>query len=149
MKILLAIDDSKFSEAAVQAVIQQTRSQDTEIRVLHVVDPPSPMAGHETPGYDPALDADWWERKKEQAQILVEKTAGLLRSKGLMATATVEEGHVKSKILDTARDWRADLIVVGSHGRTGLEHFLIGSVSEGVARHAGCSVQIVRVPSKW
>lgn len=148
MKILLAIDESKFSEAAVQAVIEQMRLQDTEIRVLHVVEPPSPMAARGTAGYDPTLDAEWWETEKEQAQILVEKAAGLLRSKGLKATATVEEGHIKSKILDTARDWPADLIVLGSHGRRGLEHFLIGSVSEGVARHAECSVEIVRICSK-
>jgi nucleotide-binding universal stress UspA family protein len=104
------------------------------------------MAARDSPGYNPAFDAEFWEREKERAQTLVEKTAELLRSKGLKATVSVEEGHIKSKILDTARDWRADLIVLGSHGRTGLMHFLIGSVSEGVARHAGCSVEIVRIP---
>jgi universal stress protein A len=147
MKILLAIDDSKFSEAAVQTVIQQARRQD-EIRVLHVLEPPSPIAARMTAGYDPAFDAEWWETKKERAQMLVEKTAELLRSKGLNATAAVAEGHTKSKILDTARDGGADLIVLGSHGRTRLEHFLMGGVSEGVARHAGCSVEIVRISSK-
>jgi nucleotide-binding universal stress UspA family protein len=49
-------------------------------------------------------------------------------------------------ILDTAAKWHADLIVIGSHGRKGLDRFLLGSVSEAVARHAPCSVQIVRVP---
>jgi len=63
-------------------------------------------------------------------------------------TAAVEEGDPKSKILDTARDWDADLIVLGSHGRKGLQHFLMGSVSEAVARHAECSVEIVRISSK-
>jgi nucleotide-binding universal stress UspA family protein len=148
MRILLAIDDSKFSEEAAQTVIQQARPQDPEIRVLHVVEPPSPMASRNTPGYDPALDAEWWATEKEQAQALVEKIAELLRSNGLKATFTVEEGHPKSTIIDIAAEWRADLIVLGSHGRTALERFLIGSVSEGVARHAGCSVEIVRVPSK-
>jgi nucleotide-binding universal stress UspA family protein len=148
MKILLAIDDSKFSKAAVERVIQQARPHDTEIRVLHVLEPPSPLAARATPGYDPAFDAEWWEKEKERAQTLVEETAALLRSKGLKATAAVEEGHTKSKILDTANGWHADLIVLGSHGRTGLERFLIGSVSEGVARHAECSVEIVRVPSR-
>jgi nucleotide-binding universal stress UspA family protein len=102
----------------------------------------------DTTQYDPALDADWWKKEKEAAQVLVEKTAEVLRSKGPMVTSAVEEGDPKSTILDTARDWGADLIVLGSHGRKGLEHFLMGSVSEAVARHAGCSVEIVRIPSK-
>ena len=61
-------------------------------------------------------------------------------------TTAVVLGFPKLVILDQAREWRADLIVVGSHGRKGLEHFLMGSVSEAVARHAACSVEIVRPP---
>ncbi len=148
MKIVLPVDGSKFSDAAVQAVIAQARPRDTDIRVLHVVEPPSPMVARDTSGYDPTYDAEWWETEKEQAQVLVEKTADLLRSKELRVTAAVEEGDPKSKILDTARDWDADLIVLGSHGRKGLQHFLMGSVSEAVARHAECSVEIVRISSK-
>jgi nucleotide-binding universal stress UspA family protein len=78
----------------------------------------------------------------------VEKTVEALGAKGLKATGTVENGDAKSKILEAAKNWRADLIVLGSHGRKGLEHFLMGSVSEAVARHAGCSVEIVRIRSK-
>jgi nucleotide-binding universal stress UspA family protein len=147
MKILPAIDGSTFSDAAVQGVIAQARPQDTDIRVLHVVDPPSPMVARDASAYDPALDAEWWKTEKERAQVLVEETAELLRSKGLKATVAVEEGDPKSKILDTAKHWRADLIVLGSHGRKGLVHFLVGSVSEAVARHAQCSVEIVRIQS--
>ena len=72
----------------------------------------------------------------------------MLRSKGLKVTTTVEQGDPKSKIIEAASKWHADLIVVGSHGRKGLEHFLLGSVSDAVARHAGCSVEIVRIPPK-
>lgn len=146
MKIVLAIDGSKFSDAAVQAVIAQVRPQDTEIRVLNVLQPPSEMAASATPGYNPAFDAAWWWKAKEHAQLLVEKTAELLRSNGLERIAAgVEQGEPKSTILGTARDWHADLIVLGSHGRKGLMHFLVGSVSETVARHAACSVEIVRI----
>jgi nucleotide-binding universal stress UspA family protein len=66
----------------------------------------------------------------------------------LKVTAAVKEGDPKSKIPDAARDWRADLIVLGSHGRKGMGHFLIGSVSEAVARHADCSVEVVRILPK-
>jgi nucleotide-binding universal stress UspA family protein len=146
MKILLAVDGSRFSDAAVRAVIAQTRPQETEIRVIHVVEPPSMIAATKTPGHDPALDADWWKTEKEAAHLVVENAARLLRSGGFNVTAGLEEGEPKSTILDIARDWRADLIVLGSHGRKGLLHFLVGSVSEAVARHAQCSVEIVRIP---
>ena len=146
MKIVLAIDGSKFSEAAAQAVITQRRPDSTEIQVLHVVEPPSLLVAREMGGYDRALDAVW-EQETKQAQALVTKVADELRSKGLKVTTTVEQGDPKSKIIDAASKWHADLIVVGSHGHKGLEHFLLGSVSDAVARHAGCSVEIVRIPS--
>jgi nucleotide-binding universal stress UspA family protein len=148
MKIVLAIDGSKFSEAAAQAVIAQARPDNsTEIQVLHVVEPPSLLVARDMGGYDRTLETVW-EQEIKRAQALVAKVADELRSKGLKATATVEQGDPKSKIIDAASKWHADLIVVGSHGHTGLEHFLLGSVSDGVARHAGCSVEIVRIPSK-
>jgi nucleotide-binding universal stress UspA family protein len=60
-------------------------------------------------------------------------------------TTAVEVGNPKFIVLDAAADWKADLIILGSHGRSGLNRFPMGSVSEAVARHATCSVQIVRI----
>jgi nucleotide-binding universal stress UspA family protein len=147
MKILLAIDGSKFSEAAVETVIEQARPRDTQIQVLHVVEPPSLLVTREMSGYDPSLDA-LWDAETKQAKTLVTKVAKELRSKGLKVTTVVEQGDPKSRIIDAASNWHADLIVVGSHGRKGLEHFLLGSVSDAVARHAKCSVEIVRIRSR-
>lgn len=145
MKILLAVDGSKFSEAAEQSVIAQRRPHDAEVRVLHVVEPPSLLVAREMGGYDQALDAAW-DFEKKRADKLVAKTAELLRSRGFKATGAVEQGDPASKILGIAKDWPADLIVLGSHGRKGLDRFLMGSVSEKVTRHAHCSVEIVRLP---
>jgi nucleotide-binding universal stress UspA family protein len=144
MKILLAIDGSRFSDAAVEAVVALSNAQTAEIHVLHVVEPPSLLVTREMSGADRALDLAW-EVELKQAKDLVESTAQQLTSKGLNATGVLERGDAKSKILEAARDWGADLIVIGSHGRKGLEHFLMGSVSEAVARHARCSVEIVRI----
>ena len=58
----------------------------------------------------------------------------------------MEKADPRAAIVDYAANWKADLIVLGSHGRKGLDRFLIGSVAEFVARHAFCSVQIVRIP---
>lgn len=147
MKILLAIDDSKYSEAAIQAVIAQAHSKDAEVRVLHVVEPPSLLVARETSINDPALEAVWGEETKE-AQALVSKTAETLRSHGMKATAVVHQGDPKSAIIDAAEEWHADLIVLGSHGRKALDRFLMGSVSEAIVRHAHCSVEVVRAPSR-
>lgn len=147
MKILLAIDGSKYSEAAVTTVIKEARSPDTEIHVLHVVEPPSLLVTREMGGYDPILDAAW-DVETKRAEELVAKVAKELRSEGLKVTTAVEQGDPKSRILDAASKWDADLIVMGSHGRKGLQHFLLGSVSEAVARHAACSVEIVRIRPK-
>jgi nucleotide-binding universal stress UspA family protein len=147
MKILLAIDDSKYSEAAIQAVIAQAHSKDTEVRVLHVVEPPSLLVARETGVYDPTLEAVWGEETKE-AQALVTKTAETLRAHGVKATTAVQQGDPKSVIIDSSEEWHADLIVLGSHGRKALDRFLMGSVSEAIVRHAHCSVEVVRIPSR-
>lgn len=146
MRIIVAVDGSRFSDAAVQFVMAQARPTD-EIRVLHVLEPPPLLAVREMSGQGSALEKVW-ESEKKVAHELVEKTTELYRSKGMKVTGSVQDGDAKSTILQAAKEWRADLIVLGSHGRKGLEHFLMGSVSDAVARHAGCSVEIVRVGSK-
>ena len=107
MKILLAIDGSKFSKAATQAIIARTRPRGTQVRVLHVVEPPSLLVTREMGGYDPALDAAW-EAESKRAETLVANTAGTLRSKGPKVSTSVEKGDPKSKIVDAASKWRAD-----------------------------------------
>src|ERR1700722_6214301 len=109
MKILLAIDDSKFSEAATQTVIAQAHPKETEVRVLHVVEPPSLLVAREMGGYDQDLDVVW-EAETKQAQVLVAKAAETLRTHGLKVTTDVKQGDPKSMIIDTAEQWRANLI---------------------------------------
>jgi len=146
MKILLAIDDSKFSQAAVQTVVACACSPGTEVKVLHVVEPPSRLLGREMKAHDPEFEAVW-NARREQAKALVSKATEMLRGAGLDVTPALQEGDPRSQIIDVAKEWHADLIVLGSHGRKGLNRFLMGSVSEAVARHAHCSVEIVRTQS--
>jgi nucleotide-binding universal stress UspA family protein len=146
MKVLLAVDGSRFSDAAVEAVIAHAPAKGTEIRVLHVLERPSVLIGGEIAEYDPTLD-ETWEAERKQAEQLVEETAEQLRAKGLNAVGEVEDGNPKAIIPEVAKEWPADLVVLGSHGRKGIEHLLMGSVSETVARHASCSVAIVRIPA--
>ena len=144
MRILLAIDDSKFSEAAAETVIEQARPHGTEVRISHVVESPPLLVARELGGYEPVLE-NVLQSQKQHAETLVAKAAELLRARGLDVTAVLEMGDAKSKILDVAEEWHADLIVLGSPGRKGLNRFLMGGVSDAVARHACCSVEIVRI----
>lgn len=125
-------------------MIEQARPENTEVRVLHVLEPAPLLFARATGGYDPAFEAAW-ESQRQHAEALVAKAAERLRARGLSVVAAVEQGEPKLKILDVAEEWQADLIVLGSHGRKGLGRFLMGGISDAVARHAGCSVEIVRI----
>ncbi len=141
MKILLATDGSKFSDAAARSVVRQFRPQEAEVRVLNVVEPVSETAPPQmSPRYYPELQDQVAEAKEMTA-----RTAQMLADAGFKVCTSVATGEAKTVILEEAADWKADLIVVGSHGRTGLERFLLGSVSEAIARHTSCSVEIVRL----
>lgn len=137
MKVLLATDGSKFSEAAIQAIISQCQPQGTEVKVLNVVDLPLLIP--------PLYAAEFRDESMKQGEELVRQAEQPLAKAGYKVQTEVEEGDPKSKIVEDAALWNADLIVLGSHGRTGLDRFLMGSVSDAVVRHASCSVQIVRI----
>jgi len=141
MKILIGIDDSKSSGDVLRAVAMQFRTEHTEVRVLHVLQPSAPAPPQMAPGYAPELDD-----QKEPARELVDRIAKELRSAGFKVDAAVEVGDIRERIIDSAAEWGADLIVVASHGRSGIQRFLLSSVAEFVARHAKCSVELVRTP---
>ena len=144
MKILLAIDNSRFSQVATQTVAKQFRTKGTQVRVLHVIEPiGSYISVDMMPHFVPYVAKVEQERRKE-AKELVERAVRLLRKVGFKASEIVEQGDTKTMIVDYAANWHADLIVLGSHGWKGLGRFLMGSVSESVTRHAGCSVEVIR-----
>jgi len=143
MRILVGIDDSHFCDAVVRAVVAQFRTENTEIRVLNVLQPIAPAPPQMAEGYAPELEA-----QKQPARELVERIAQDLGHAGFTVHTAVEIGDVRETIIDSAAAWGADLIVVGSHGQTGIQRFLMGSVAEFVARHARCSVEIVRAAAK-
>jgi nucleotide-binding universal stress UspA family protein len=142
MKILMGIDDSKFAETLMRGVVAQFRAENAEILVLHVLEPVEPVAPPEmAQGYAPEL-----EDQKKPAFTLLERIGDELRKGGFNVEAAVRIGDVRETIIETAVKWHADIILVGSHGRRGIQSFLLGSVAESVARHAKCSVEIVRMP---
>lgn len=147
MKVLLAIDDSKFSETAVQNLIQEFRPETTEVCVFTVVESLALTTPAYAYGAGPVFPADYASIVKKwhtEAKEVVARTAKTLDAAGFKTQAKVGEGEARTAILEQAEHWRPDLIILGSHGRHGLDRFLLGSVSENIARHARCSVQIAR-----
>ena len=126
MKILLAVDDSSGSEAATQAVIEQFPQQNTEVKVLHAVEPPSPfvkfiVSVSEQVAGTPIDLAPELEAASRKAETLVAKVVDQLRLQGFKVTSAVGRGDSKSVIIDNAARWDADLIVIGAHGADALE----------------------------
>jgi nucleotide-binding universal stress UspA family protein len=141
MKVLVGVDDSEFSGDLLRAMVKQFRSETTEVLVLHVLQQVGPTVPEMDSGYAPEMEGEG-----KLAHALVDRIARELRGAGFKAHAAVEVGDVRECIIDAAMKWDADLIVVGSHGQRGIRRFLLGSAAEFVARHAKCSVEIVRRP---
>ena len=150
MKVLLAIDGSPCSEAAVEEVAGRTWPPDSQVRVISVVEPPAPLVAEPYMGVTGYFEEA--ERvAKEQARTALEQAGGLIHAReagALQVSAQVLTGSAKRTIVEEADSWGADLIVVGSHGYETWERMLLGSVSQSVAAHARCSVLIVRSKGK-
>ncbi len=146
MKILLAVDESESTEAAVNEVATRPWPPETLVRVLSVA--PRPMM---PPPPGPA-----WEmvtvvptpvdQMRTRAADIVQRATATLRTHGVSTETCVRTGHAGAEIVHAADEWRADLIVVGSRGLTGVKRWLLGSVGQFVAAHAHCSVEIVHMP---
>jgi nucleotide-binding universal stress UspA family protein len=147
VKILLAVDNSEYSHAAVSEVVRRPWPRGTTVRVLTVIEPFPPIAIEPWYGGRESLVRIGREMKR-RAQDLLKKTAGSLKKKGIKTQFVVLDGDARSVIVHAAEKWKADLIVMGSHGYTGIKRLLLGSVASFVVSHAPCSVEVVRKKEK-
>jgi len=146
MRVLVATDGSDCAEAAVRSVAERPWPAETEIRVMSC--PELPLVTGAYPYYPPDVLTEVAMANETQAKAAVQKSVELLKKAGLRVSEEVTEAQESPvrAILGMADLWGADLIVVGSHGRRGFDRIVMGSVSESVALHAHCSVEVVRVP---
>lgn len=145
MKVLIAADESEFSRSALNSVLERPWPAQTEFLILSVVPYIPPAYGDWQLGYahsareaQSALNTLHLDTVSEYESRL-RQTFTDSKIEGKVVT-----GSIRDCIVDEAESWEADLIVMGSHGRTGMSRFLLGSVAESVLGRSPCSVEIIR-----
>ena len=147
MRVLLAVDGSPHSDAAVNEVATRVWPEHSDVRVITAYElplAPAPETWALPPDYFEKLDLAAREGAQAIAGAVVVKLAASL-GPTVKVTGNILPGSPRSIILDEAERWKADLIVVGSHGYGTWHRFLLGSVSQAVVSHAKCSVEVVRM----
>jgi nucleotide-binding universal stress UspA family protein len=145
MKILLAVDGSTFSDAAVAEVASRPWPSGSEVKVITAIDLPV------IPASDPWMESPYYfeemeKAARENAQEVIDKALATLRKENqdLGITSEIIQGSPKRVILEESERWGADLIVLGSHGHSAWSRLLLGSVSDAVVHNAECSVEVVK-----
>jgi nucleotide-binding universal stress UspA family protein len=143
-RILVGVDGSPDSQAAVAALLERSWPSGAAVRVVSALDLFFPTSI--TPAS--AELVDWFEesyrQERERIEAAVADAVRRMTDVGLLASQTIREGAPKALLLSEAKEWDADMIFLGARGVQGFERFLLGSVSAAVASRAHCSVEVVR-----
>ena len=142
-RILVPIDGSVTAERALQEAIKLAAGE-AQLRLVYVIEQVYPL---DTEGYAFIDYVALQEAVRKTGERTLAQAAEQVRRSGMTAETTlldVPGERVASMIDDEALNWRADLIVIGTHGRSGLSRLLLGSVAEGVVRGASVPVLLVR-----
>lgn len=137
-KVLIAVDDDPIAAHAAEVGMDLAQSLNAEVALIHAIDPSltfAPEAG--IAASELALRAG-----QDGTRLMADFRNRL--SAATHALQFIPQGSPGSEIVKAAREWPADLIVIGSHGRHGITRALVGSVAEAVMREAPCPVLIVR-----
>ena len=141
--VLHPTDFSKASTAAFTRSLAEARDNRSELVLVHVLSPVIPMAAGEPP-----LRPSVYQRMNESARAWAQKQMDRLLAKAkaarVRARAVLLEGVTHEQIVRAAKRQRADMIVMGTHGRTGVARFFLGSVAARVTAAAPCPVLTVR-----
>jgi nucleotide-binding universal stress UspA family protein len=140
--ILHPSDFSRASSAAFAKAVEMAKTNRAELLVVHVLTPVIPMVGD---GYvSPKVYEEIEATARLQAQTQLDRLLAQARKAGVRVKGLLMEGVPHEQITRAARSRRADLVVIGTHGRTGLAKFFLGSVAGRVVSTASCPVLTVR-----
>ena len=145
-KILVPVDGSAPSDAAVKLAVRLARDQDGKIVFVHVCEVAKIAAMVSAPavGVDPSYAL---EAERESGEESLQEAVDVATRGAIACDRCIEDGSSVDTILSVSRREKADLIVIGSHGRGGIPRALLGSVTEGVLRHSSIPVLVTRVPA--
>lgn len=150
MKILLGTDGSDGASVAAKSVANRPWPAGSQVKVISAVQLLVPgnemMMSSSSPTYPTSFLEEVWDEVRSSAHEAVAEARKTLEAAGMKIVPgeTTPEGDPRVVLLAQAKEWDADLIVLGSYGRRGMDRILMGSVSESVALHAHCSVEVIR-----
>jgi len=145
-RILVAVDSTPTSERALIEAIRLARDQRARLRIIHVIG--DPYAYFAVDGTPPETIVRVEQEWRHTGQTILHRAATMASQEGVQPeTALLEEDErTSAAIVADARQWRADLLVLGTNGRHGLGELLLGSVAEEVLRDAAIPVLLLRGP---
>jgi nucleotide-binding universal stress UspA family protein len=142
-RILVPVDGSETSKRGLEEAVKVSKALGGQLRLVHIVDDSALALNPETGIAAAPLVEDFAEGGKE----ILENARALAHEQGVEAEVVLHEnftGRIADLIVDEARKWRADLIVMGTHARTGIKHAVMGSDAEAVLHGADVPVLLVR-----
>ena len=148
MKILLAIDGSAYSDAAVEELLKRPWPPQSEVKVITATEMPVPV-GMGPWGISPNYSVELEKSVRKAAQTAMDDVLlklSTIEDKTLKISSEIVPGPPGQTIVEAAERWGADLILMGSRGLGAWNRLLLGSVSTAVVHHANCSVEVVRIP---
>jgi len=141
--ILFPTDFSECGNYALSYAAALARTFGASVICVHVIEPMVPTVGYSGMS-EPLPIADISDQLEDSAERELPKIAECEECAGLEIEELIVHGEAASEIVRVAKDRKVDLIVVSSHGRTGLGRILFGSTAEAVVRHASCPVLVVK-----
>jgi nucleotide-binding universal stress UspA family protein len=139
-RILVPLDFSEQAAGVLEWAAHLAAQHGSRVLLLHAYHLPVEFQQLE----GAYLPPDFWSNVKSEAEESLGRYAQQLQARGLQVEAIVREGYPASVIVDEAQSQRADLIVIGTHGHSGLKHMLLGSIAERVVQKAPCAVLTVK-----
>ncbi|MFT4069387.1 universal stress protein [Paraburkholderia sp.] len=142
-RLLVALDGSDTASRAFDAALTLAAEHGAELMPLYVID--VPVIAYDAPGFDPCVIQDAFA---EEGKRITADAQSRMDARGVKGTARTVEAAISGedvahRIIGTAREWRADAIVMGTHGRRGFRRMVLGSVAERVLRGACCPVLLI------
>ncbi len=142
-RILIAVEDSPYSDQAIRYGMLLAQKLDSKIALVHADDIPVSTSYVADPllNETPLMIPEMMHIQEEASKNLFNRIQKQYHDTEISTYSRI--GRASTEILSVAEEYKADLIIMGTHGRTGLDHFISGSVSETVARKAKCPVLII------